>query len=159
MTAQLITEGAVAALLFPEDDASPGGVRAVVASLLRGAGLDVWPDMEIELFPAAGETLLMARPAARLSCVWCFAGPEELIGAALACGDMPSQLVTLDGRYYLLTGPDADARLREFSLAEPGGGELAAHLREHGRVLIERGAAARLRSAFCGGRDIKAYRL
>jgi hypothetical protein len=42
----------------------------MAASLIRGAlkkrGLSAWPRMEIDLFPAGSDTLIIARPAAEM---------------------------------------------------------------------------------------------
>lgn len=66
MELQTVSRGCVA--IFVHKSPAPGPEAA--ASLIRGAlekrGLSVWPRMEIDLFPAGSDTLIVARPAAEM---------------------------------------------------------------------------------------------
>ena len=152
MTAQLISAEAVAILLQPGEAGDSEAAGALVRSLLIEAGLPPWEDMEIELFPGADGTLLMAR---RTDLIWegyAFPDFDILVAATAACNPgWPSQLWSYKDEYYLLLrrpiceeSPD----MNEFSLTDKLSGSMTAHIREHGKLMIEREAVTLLQKFF-----------
>ena len=150
MTAQLISQGAVALIFEAGEKFVPSDTAAIIDGLLAGAGLEPWPEAVVEMFDGGGAILIIARPAPQRGTA-VSADFEDIIRAARACPDgASSALYLLDGHYVLyMTLPlgthwhDMD----EFCLGGAGGG-YAARAREHGRALIERGAADKLRKIF-----------
>ncbi|MEG1632413.1 MAG: hypothetical protein RR314_00020 [Oscillospiraceae bacterium] len=55
------------ALYIRERPDSPGDAAELVRSALTRRGLKLWPRMELDLFPAEGETLIVARPVSDIS--------------------------------------------------------------------------------------------
>ena len=152
MTAQLVSPEAVALFLHEADAAGVESARELVCTLLREAGLPLWEDMEIEVFPGAGGTLLLARPADLVEEGYRFGDLESLLAAASVCPpEYPARLLYSGGAYVLLLrrpvgeqGPE----MSEFCLEGALSAGLMAHLREHGRVLMAKDAVARLQKIF-----------
>jgi len=140
MTAQLISDEAVAVLLQSDEASDPKSAGELVQRLLKEAGLAPWEDMEIELFPGADGTLLMARRANLVCEGYAFHDFEVLVSATGACPvNWPSQLWSYNGAYYLLLrrpvgeeSPD----MNEFCLCDSLTSGMIAHILEHGKALI-----------------------
>ena len=152
MTAQLISSEAVAALLSAEEDGDADSARRLVQSLLNSAGLPLWKDMEIELFPGRSGTLLLARRTDLVSVCCCFPDLEALLEAVRLCSPaLPARLLLCRGLYYLLLYCPADApapELNEFCLSGTLDAAETAHILEHGRTLIGRSAISVLQKNF-----------
>ena len=152
MTSQLVSDDAVAVLLDKDEVSDPDLARSLVLSLLSSEGLTPWDDMEIELFSSGERVLLMARRSILHREGYRFVDSDALIGAVLTCRrDLPSSLISYGGAYYLLISrPDDEqlAELREFSLDEEPSADFLAHIGEHGKLLIKRGAIAQLKKFF-----------
>ena len=108
--------------------------------------------MEIELFPGCGGTLLIARPTALITECFAFSELEELLPAANMCNPgWPSCLYGYEGDYYLMlhrpAGEDSP-ELGEFTLLPQPSPLLCAHIREHGRLMIPKGATGLLQKFF-----------
>jgi len=152
MTAQLITDEAVAVLLQPDETYDAESAGELVRSLLRKAGLSPWENMEIELFPGADGVLLMARRTDLVCEAYAFDDFEVLISATFACPtNWPAQLWSYKGAYYLLLrrpvgeeSPD----MNEFCLCDSLSSGMIAHILEHGKLLIACGAVEKLQKNF-----------
>ena len=152
MTAQLISADAVAVLLRADEPTDAKSAGELVQALLKEAGLPIWDDMEIELFPGADGTLLMARRADLVCEGYAFEDFDILVAATAACpSNWPSQLMSYKGIYYLLLrrpvgeeSPD----INEFCFCSGISDGMIAHLKEHGKLLIPRDAVELLQKNF-----------
>jgi len=151
MTAQLVSSEAAAVYFERGEAPDPEAAKALIESLLRQSGLPVWRDMEIELFPGPEGALILARRADLREACCRFPDLESLLAAVPGCPPgYPARLYFCRGAYYLLLRLPEEAlfELEEFCLDAPVGTREAAHIREHGRLLLARDAAAQLRKFF-----------
>ena len=108
----------------------------------------------LEIFPGREGVLLFLRFEAEKPVFFSFCSLEPLLDAVRACrADMPARLDRFDGVYILTLYPQADSGAAEvfgeFGARLPYPDGFAAHMREHGRMLIESDALRVLRGAFC----------
>ncbi|MGI6029860.1 MAG: hypothetical protein ACOX81_10715 [Candidatus Heteroscillospira sp.] len=152
MTAQLISRSAVAVLLDAGENADRESARELVLSLLTDAGFSPWEDMEIELFPGGRGALLVARRTDMVTDGYRFEDFEALLQAAYACPvEYPAQLLSCGGAYFLVLRhpcPDCGVDMSEFCLDGSLAPDMLSHVREHGKVLIDRDAIEKLRKIF-----------
>lgn len=66
MEFQTVSRGCVALCVHRCPAPEPETAATLIRSALKQNGLDAWPRMEIDLFPAGGDTLIVARPAAEM---------------------------------------------------------------------------------------------
>lgn len=66
MEAKTVSGGCVAIYVHMGTCPDPEEAAALIRSALKERGLDSWPRMEIDLFPAGTDTLIVARPAANM---------------------------------------------------------------------------------------------
>ena len=132
---------------------TPDEARDAVARALLGSGQSAWARMEISLFPADDELLLIARPVSPCPCRFRFDRFGELTAAlAYLPPETDSDAVYIDGGYELLlylaesSLPNA---VFEFGKPLQCSTELAAHLLEHGDVIAEKNAVSVLQRYFC----------
>lgn len=159
MATESITERAVAIYLEETElqelglhiPVSAAEARALIVSAMRTKGKRPWQTMEVDMFTYDDSVLLLARPSGKAAECFVFEDLEALLGAA-GClpRDTPSTLLWMDGAYYLLLD---DPRLSAPSLNEFGRRvdctcSGAAHMTEHGKVLLSGAAVGDLRRYF-----------
>ena len=109
--------------------------------------------MEISLFPAEDELLLIARPVSPCPCRFRFRLLNDLAAAAAYLPpETDADLVYVRGGYELLLYPAESAlpnAVFEFGEPLPCTPELAAHLTEQGDLIARENAAALLQQYFC----------
>ena len=128
-------------------------IRTAVDSALETHGLAPWTSMKIELFVAEKEVLLIARPISDPPRRFRFRSFADLT-AALGCfpAGLDSDVVYIDGSWELFVRagdtllPNA---VFEFGEVLPCSGQLYAHIREHGDVIVRHSAVETLRRYFC----------
>lgn len=152
MTAQLISAEAVAILLQPDEMHDPEQAADIIRHLLIDSGLPPWSDMEIELFPGADGTLLMARRTDLIREGYAFPDFDALVDATAACPESwSSQLWYYGGQYCLMLRRPMDEEspdINEFCLCGSLSVNYMAHIREHGKLIIERDAINQLQKFF-----------
>lgn len=160
MSAESITECAVA--IYLEGDrlrelglglpVSPGDARTLIANAMRTSGRQPWGDMEVDMFTYEDAVLLLARPSDMAHHCFRFDDLEALLSAA-AClpEDTESTLIWLNGQYHLFLGVQDVGRtgaLYEFGQPFRCPDALAAHMAEHGQVLMKERAVFLLHRYF-----------
>lgn len=127
--------------LGARDTISPREARAAVAHALESSGKRPWRKMEISLFASEQELLLIARPVENTISRFRFQSFADLLRAAGYMDAATScDAVYAEGAFQLIirrgeTGlPNA---LYEFGEPLPCTPELAAHLTEHGVLIVE----------------------
>ena len=141
VTAQAVSLRIPRAELGERDRLTPREARAAVCRALESSGKRPWKRMEISLFSAEQELLLIARPVETQLYRFCFARFESLLAASAYIDPSAScDAVYYDESFQLLIRrgeaglPNA---LYEFGEERPCTPELAAHIREHGVVIAE----------------------
>ena len=66
MDIQTISREWVAICVHRRPCPSPEDAASLIRGALKNRGMDAWPRMEIDLFPAGADTLIVARPAAEM---------------------------------------------------------------------------------------------
>lgn len=159
MATESITERAVAIYLEQAEllelglhiPVSAGDARTLIVSAMRTNGKQPWQTMEVDMFTYDDSVLLLARPSGKAAECFAFDDLEDLLGA-VCCLDRetPSTLVWLDGSYYLflddprLSAPPLNEFGRRVRCTQSG----AAHMTEHGKILLSGRAAGDLRRYF-----------
>lgn len=133
---------------FDADAASP-----LVHSALAEAGIALDGNLEIEAFSNAEGILMFARVIPQKPTFCVFECIDELIMAATAIHDAPSDssLTYLEGKYWLTLFGSArmlEAQLSEFSEKQALNGDFIRHLSEHGQILIPHRALNKLNEYF-----------
>lgn len=158
MTIETVTPNAVAisiprAELGARQTLSPDQARAAVRCALLSGGQDPWANMEIELFAAETEVLLIARPVSLQPRRFRFACFEDLACAlAYFPDEVDSDVIYIDGGFELHVRGGEDAlpnAVYEFGEELPCTAELCMHISEHGDVVAEKNAVATLQRYFC----------
>jgi len=106
---------------------------------------------ETILYPGKKELLLFIRIGECVTYFFAFDGFEELLAGAAMCGDMPSTLSELEGRFVLELRPMSASELPpvgEFGERLDKPAEYALYIAEHGRTLIESNAVLKLVRVF-----------
>ncbi len=141
VTAQAVSLRIPREELGARDTITPREARAAVARALESSGKRPWKRMEISVFPAERELLLIARPVdVRLYCFRFGSFPDLLAASAYIDETTPCDVVFFDNAFHLLVCrgeaglPNA---LYEFAEVSPCAPELAAHMKEHGVVIAE----------------------
>ena len=141
VTAQAVSLRIPRAELGGRDTITPGEARAAVARALESSGKRPWKRMEISLFPAERELLLIARPVEAQLWRFRFETFEDLLSASAYIPDAVScSAVFAEGAFQLVirhSGAGLPNALFEFGEPMTCTPELAEHLREHGVVLAE----------------------
>lgn len=157
MTIETVTPKAVAisisrAELGTRETLSPTQAREAVRCALLSGGQEPWAKMEIELFAAETEVLLIARPVSFQPRRFRFQSFDDLAAALSFFPEgVESDVVYIDGGFELLmreedTLPNA---LFEFGEELPCTTELCAHISEHGDIVAEKNAVETLQRYFC----------
>ena len=141
VTAQAVSLRISREELGERDTITPREARAAVVRALESSGKRPWRRMEISLFPAEEELLLIARPLdVQLYC-FRFESFRHLLAASAYIDDAtPCDVVFFDDAFHLFVYrgeaglPNA---LYEFGEVSPCSPELAAHRKEHGVVIAE----------------------
>ena len=158
MTIETVTPQAVAisisrAELAPRETLSPGQAREAVRCALLSGGQETWAKMEIELFAAETEVLLIARPVLFQPRRFRFRTFDDLAAALSFFPErVDSDVVYIDGGFELLMRDESDTlpnALFEFGEELPCTAELCAHIAEHGDVVAEKNAVETLQRYFC----------
>lgn len=158
MTIKTVTPQAVAisisrAELAPRETLSPGQAREAVRCALLSGGQEPWAKMEIELFAAETEVLLIARPVLFQPRRFRFRTFDDLAAALSFFPErVDSDVVYIDGGFELLMRDESDTlpnALFEFGEELPCTAELCAHITEHGDVVAEKNAVETLQRYFC----------
>ena len=109
--------------------------------------------MEIELFAAETEVLLIARPVLFQPRRFRFRTFDDLAAALSFFPErVDSDVVYIDGGFELLMRDESDTlpnALFEFGEELPCTAELCAHITEHGDVVAEKNAVETLQRYFC----------
>jgi hypothetical protein len=63
---QTVSSDCVALYVHRHPAPGPETAASLIRGALRQSGLDAWPRMEIDLFPAGSDTLIVARPASEM---------------------------------------------------------------------------------------------
>ena len=120
---------------------TPREARAAVTRALESSGKRPWKRMEISLFPAERELLLIARPVEVQIYRFVFARFEHLLAASAYIDEQAAcDIVFAEDAFQLLIRPSETGlpnALLEFGELCPCTPELAAHLKEHGVVIAE----------------------
>lgn len=66
MDIQTVSGGCVAICLHKSPAPGPEAAASLIRGALKKRGLAAWPRMEIDMFPAGADTLIVARPAAEM---------------------------------------------------------------------------------------------
>lgn len=159
MTIETVTPKAVAisisrAELGTRETLSPNQAREAVRYALLSGGQEPWARMEIELFAAETEVLLIARPVSFQPRRFRFQNFDDL-AAALSYfpENVDSDVVYIDGGFELLMREDEDDALPnalfEFGEELPCTTELCMHISEHGDIVAEKNAVETLQRYFC----------
>lgn len=159
MTIETVTPKAVAisisrAELGTRETLSPNQAREAVRCALLSGGQEPWAKMEIELFAAETEVLLIARPVSFQPRRFRFRNFDDL-AAALSYfpENVDSDVVYIDGGFELLMREDEDDALPnalfEFGEELPCTTELCMHISEHGDIVAEKNAVETLQRYFC----------
>ena len=160
MSTNSITECAVAIYLEGADlrelglhvPVSTADARTLIVNAMRTSGRQPWGQMEVEMFTYADSVLLLARPSDRAATCFRFDDLEDLIaGAACLPEDTQSTLIWLNGNYYLFLGVQEvghTGALYEFGHPYRCSAGQAAHMAEHGKVLMANRAAFLLNRYF-----------
>ena len=114
--------------------------RRMICRELELAGFDPWPSVEIELFMGHESLLLIARPASVAHC-FAFGSLDDLLCAAEHIGSFGSSLVFYDGKYSLIVSAgrrNIPLALFEFGDCISKSNRFAAHIMEHGEMIIEK---------------------
>ena len=123
---------------------SAAQAHALVQNELLRGGCAPWMSMETELFSSGGDLLLIARPVLREVHCFRFGEFEDLLAAVwFLCEASQSELIYYDNSYYLTM--KTEYREIPHSVFELGEQQefsenYAAHLAEHGDVIIGRNA-------------------
>lgn len=127
--------------------------REAVARALADSGQPPWARMEISLFPAEDELLLIARPVSPCPCRFRFSLFADLAAAiAYLPPETDADAVYICGGYELLLYLAESAlpnAVYEFGDPLPCTPELAAHLAEQGDLIARENAVALLQNYFC----------
>ena len=127
--------------------------REAVLRALTDSGQPPWLRMEISLFPAEEELLLIARPVSPCPCRFRFQCFNDLTAAlAYLPTETDSDVVYIEGGYELLLYLAESAlpnALYEFGEPLPCTPELAAHLTEQGELIARENAVSLLQKYFC----------
>ena len=141
VTAQAVSLRIPREELGARDTITPREARAAVARALESSGKRPWKRMEISLFSAERELLLIARPLDAQLYSFRFERFRDLLAAsAYIDSATPCDVVFFDDAFRLLVYrgeaglPNA---LYEFGEVSPCTPELAAHMKEHGAVIAE----------------------
>ena len=151
VTAQAVSLRIPREELGARDTITPREARAAVARALESSGKRPWKRMEISLFSAGQELLLIARPVDAQLYRFRFQSFAHLLAASAYIDQSVScDVVFAEDAFQLIVRrseaglPNA---LYEFGEACPCTPELATHLKEHG-VLIAENALPVLREYF-----------
>lgn len=151
VTAQAVSLRIPREELAPRGTITPREARAAVAHALESSGRRPWRRMEISLFQADQELLLIARPVENTLYRFRFRRFAHLLAAsAYLDAGTACDVIYAEGAFQLLIRrgeaglPNA---LYEFGEVLPCTEELAAHLTEHG-VVIAQDALGVLRQYF-----------
>lgn len=161
MSTKSITECAVAIYLEESElqelglclPVSAKDARTLIANAMLTSGRQPWEDMEVDMFTYDDSVLLLARPTGQGADCFLFEDLETLLGA-VQCLPQTAQstLLWMDGNYYLMLGVNtiehANA-LYEFGFPVRCTAEKAAHIAEHGKLLIGNQAIFQLTRYFC----------
>ena len=127
--------------------------REAVSRALKESGQPPWLRMEISLFPAEEELLLIARPVSPCPCRFRFQQFGDLAAAvAYLSPETDSDVVYIENGYELLLYLAESAlpnALYEFGEPLPCTPELAAHLSEQGDLIARENAVGLLQRYFC----------
>ena len=127
--------------------------REAVARALTDSGQPPWARMEISLFPAEDELLLIARPVSPCPCRFRFRLLNDLAAAAAYLPpETDADLVSIGGGYELLLYLAESAlpnAVYEFGDPLPCTPELASHLAEQGDLIARENAISVLQKYFC----------
>lgn len=141
VTAQAVSLRISREELGARDTITPREARAAVARALESSGKRPWKRMEISLFPAERELLLIARPIEVQVYRFVFERFDHLLTAsAYIDPGVPCDVVFAEDAFQLIVRrseaglPNALYEFGEARLCTP---ELAAHLKEHGVVIAE----------------------
>lgn len=158
MTIETVTPQAVAISisrteLGNQETISPNQAREAVRCALISGGQEPWAKMEIELFAAETEVLLIARPVSFQPRRFRFHSFDDLAAAlSFFPEDITSDVIYIDGGFELLMREESDMlpnALFEFGEELPCTAELCAHISEHGDVVAETNAVETLQRYFC----------
>ena len=158
MTIETVTPKAVAisisrAELGTCETLSPNQAREAVRCALLSGGQEPWAKMEIELFAAETEVLLIARPVSFRPRRFRFQNFDDLAAAlSFFPENVDSDVVYIDGGFELLMHEENDAlpnALFEFGEELPCTPELCMHISEHGDIVAEKNAVETLQRYFC----------
>ena len=141
VTAQAVSLRISREELGARETITPGEARAAVARALESSGRRPWKRMEISVFSAPQELLLIARPVDAQVYRFRFERFAHLLAASAYIDDAtPCDVVFADDAFQLIVWrgesglPNA---LYEFGEACPCTPELASHLKEQGVVIAE----------------------
>lgn len=114
--------------------------RRLVSNALCISGREPWSEMEVDLFSYEDALLLLARPSPETAHCFLFSDFETLLTAARCLPETtPSTLLWADGNFFLFLGVcsmQGIGALYEFGQPVCCTPEQAAHLAEHGNILI-----------------------
>ena len=141
VTAQAVSLRISREELGARDTITPREARAAVARALESSGKRPWKRMEISVFSAERELLLIARPVVVQVYRFAFARFDHLLTASAYIDDAAAcDVVFAEDMFQLIVWrseaglPNA---LYEFGEVRPCTPELAAHLKEQGVVIAE----------------------
>ena len=141
VTAQAVSLRISREELGPRDTITPREARAAVAHALESSGKRPWKRMEISLFPAERELLLIARPVEVQVYRFRFRHFSHLLAAsAYIDPNVPCDVLFAEDVFQLIVHrseaglPNALYEFGELCSCTP---ELAAHLKEQGVVIAE----------------------
>ena len=141
VTAQAVSLRIPREELGARETITPREARAAVARALESSGKRPWKRMEISLFPAERELLLIARPVDTALYRFRFARFSDLLAAsAYIDAGTPCEVVFAEDAFQLFvtrTVAGLPNALYEFGEVCPCTPELAAHMKEHGVVIAE----------------------
>ena len=148
MSTETITECAVAIYLEGSElrelglclPVSAADARTLIVNAMRTNGRQPWSLMEVEMFTYEDSVLLMARPSERAISGFRFDDLEDLMSAAHVLPEnTQSTLIWLNGNDYLFLGVQEvghTGALYEFGRPHRCSPGQAAHIAEHGKVLM-----------------------
>ena len=141
VTAQAVSLRISREELGARDTITPREARAAVARALESSGKRPWKRMEISVFSAERELLLIARPIEVQVYRFVFERFDHLLTAsAYIDPGVPCDVVFAEDAFQLIVRrseaglPNA---LYEFAEVSPCAPELAAHMKEHGVIIAE----------------------
>ncbi len=125
----------------------------IESKLLPQLGIGDSRSVRVDMLEGKDNAILFIRRSGGSACFFEFCSLEDLISCALACcGDWISSLYTIDGAYILSVYPwenwEAPPVISEYGARLSCSPGYAAHLEEHGRLLIAGDAIASLRQCF-----------